>query len=313
MPERDWIARYFRPLATSPGSEHLMDDVARLGSTANPQIVTVDSLVEGVHFRPEDPIETVARKLVRVNVSDILASGAVPREAVLALGWPSGRSEADLAQFASALGDELARWRISLIGGDTVSAPENLFLSLTVTGECVNASGPVRRSGAQPGDGVWLTGCIGAARRGFLALEAGHTGSPWAGHYQIPDVPPAAVGRLIAAYANSAMDISDGLLQDAATLAAASGVGIHLALDQVPFAGDPQESAAKLDLATWGDDYQALFSAPEASSEALLTYSADSNISLTRIGEIQGGETGLLLFENDVRVNLPETLGFEHG
>ena len=313
MPERDWIARYFRPLATSPGSEHLMDDVARLGSTANPQIVTVDSLVEGVHFRPEDPIETVARKLVRVNVSDILASGAKPREAVLALGWADGRSESELEKFAAALGQELADWGIALIGGDTVSSPHRTFLSLTLTGECVNASGPIRRSGAKLGDAVWVTGCIGAARRGFLALESGETHNPWCAHYQAPQLPLLATSELIAGFAHAAMDVSDGLLRDASTLAAASGLGISLALDQIPFAGAPVEMAEKIDLATWGDDYQVLFTVGDAETDRLRVAAADAGVSITPIGQVLADEAPLTLVEDGVHINLPETLGFEHG
>ena len=313
MAERDWITRYFVPLATSENAAGLTDDVAQLRSSDHSQIVTVDSLVEGVHFRPEDPIDAVARKLVRVNVSDILASGAVPSEALLALGWPKGRREEDLERFAAALGEELNDWGIDLVGGDTVSVPSDLFVSLTLTGDCIRESGPVRRKGAQPGDRVWITGLIGAARQGFLALQAGELDSPWSMHYHAPQLPPATTGELIATYANSAMDVSDGLLRDASTLAAASGVGIRLELDRVPFAGEPCELTEKLDLACWGDDYQALFTAPETATESILSFASEAGIRISQIGEIRASELSLTVFDAGHRVNLPETLGFEHG
>ena len=108
MAEKDWIRRYFAPIASSPGAARLTDDTAQLSPATGPVVITTDAMVEGVHFLAGDPIGTIARKLVRVNVSDILASGAEPAEALLTLGWPSGRTEAELASFAAALGDELA-------------------------------------------------------------------------------------------------------------------------------------------------------------------------------------------------------------
>ncbi|MCA8905409.1 MAG: thiamine-phosphate kinase, partial [Hyphomonas sp.] len=134
MAERVWIAKYFAPAAVSPGAAGLLDDVAELATGSDARIVTTDALIEAVHFLRSDPPETVARKLVRVNVSDILAKGARPSEALLTLAWPQGRDEAELARFAEALTDELEHWNIQLLGGDTTSSPGGLFLSLTLTG-----------------------------------------------------------------------------------------------------------------------------------------------------------------------------------
>ncbi|KJS35860.1 MAG: hypothetical protein VR74_14980 [Hyphomonas sp. BRH_c22] len=312
MAEKDWIARYFAPLAKGQGAAGLRDDVAQLGTTG-PVAITVDAMVEGVHFLASDPIDTVARKLVRANVSDLLASGAEPAEALLTLGWPKARGEAEIAAFSAALGDELSAWGAQLIGGDTVTSPLGLFLSLTLTGRCL-ADGPVRRTGAKPGDAVWLTGCIGGAARGWEAVSGGDKGvaGGWRDAYRLPDLPPLAAAAFIARHASAAMDVSDGLLIDARSLAAASGVSLEIDLGAVPFAGGADGEAEMLKLATWGDDYQVLFTAPEAASATIAQQASDEGIQLARIGKISD-MSGLSLILRGRNVNLPETLGFEHG
>jgi thiamine-monophosphate kinase len=317
MAEKDWIARYFAPLASGQGAAGLRDDVAQLGSTG-PLAITVDAMVEGVHFLASDPIGTVARKLVRANVSDLLASGAEPAEALLTLGWPKARGEAEIAAFATALGDELSAWGAQLIGGDTVSNPQGLFLSLTLTGRCLS-DGPVRRTTAKPGDSVWLTGCVGGAARGWQEVSSaakaggkGVAGGRWSDAYRLPELPPLATAAFIARHASAAMDVSDGLLIDASSLAAASSVGLEIDLGAVPFAGGADDEAEMLRLATWGDDYQVLFTAPEAASEAIAQQASDKGIQLARIGKISGG-SGISLSLRGQSVNLPETLGFQHG
>ncbi len=314
MAEKDWIARYLAPLAKSDGAAGLRDDVAQLG-TSGSVAITTDAMVEGVHFLGTDPIDTVARKLVRTNVSDLLASGAEPAEALLVLGWPKGRGEAEIAAFAAALGDELAAWGAQLIGGDTVTSPGGLFLSLTLTGRCLN-DGPVRRMGAKAGDCVWLTGTIGAAARAWQDHSRGiaspFTGSDGGDAYRLPVLPPLATAKLVADHASAAMDVSDGLLIDAEALAEASGVAMQVDLGAVAFAGGETELAAMLKLATWGDDYQTLFTAPENNSKLISREAQNSGIQIACIGKIVAG-SGLSLEREGRNVNLPETLGFEHG
>ena len=310
MSERGWIETYFAPLARAPGAARLSDDIAELSRQTRPVVITTDAMVEGVHFLASDPVESIARKLVRVNVSDILSSGALPLEALLVLGWPASRTEASLAAFAGALGAELETWGISLIGGDTVSAPGGLFLSLTLTGACL-ADAPVRRGGAAPGDELWVTGEMGGARLGFRARAAGQD-SPHISQLLEPRIPGLDSSRLIATHASAAMDVSDGLLGDAATLARASGCGATLALDDVPFADQPVDLATALDLATWGDDYQLLFAVPESGREGLETDALSRGVRISRIGRLTSG-AGLDVAWRGTPVNLPETLGFEHG
>ncbi|HAW54704.1 MAG TPA: thiamine-phosphate kinase, partial [Hyphomonas sp.] len=172
MAEKDWIAKYFAPLARAGGAAGLRDDLAQLADSKSPTVITVDALVEGVHFLASDPVASVDQKLVRVNVSDVYAAGALPSEALLTLGWPKERPESDLAEFASALGAELDAFDIHLIGGDTVRSPGGLFLSLTMTGTCLGET-PVRRMGAGPDEDIWVTGRVGAAYLGFDAIQKG--------------------------------------------------------------------------------------------------------------------------------------------
>lgn len=311
MGERAWISRYFKPLATGAGAAALTDDVAELSASGGPLIATVDALVEGVHFLASDPLDSVARKLVRSNVSDILAKGARPREALLTLGWPQNRGEAQLAQFASALGEDLDAWGAHLVGGDTTCSPAGLFLSLTLTGVC-GPRGPVRRSGGQVGDDLWVTGEIGAPCRGFRALQAGQPGDRWVSAYREPRLPPLDVARLVQDHATASMDVSDGLLGDARMLAAASDVAVEVDLTAVPFAGGAGTLNERLELAIWGDDYQVLFAAPPAAAGQITAQAAESGVKVSRIGTLSAG-SGLVAVLDGESVNLPETLGFEHG
>lgn len=308
MAEKDWIRRYFAPIVKAPGAAGLTDDTAELSKGKGALIATTDAMAEGVHFFSDDPIETVAVKLVRVNVSDILASGALPKEALLTLGWPrEGRDPRQIRAFADSFAAELARWGIDLVGGDTVSAPSGLFLSLTLTGECLGA-GPVRRSGGRAGDDIWVTGEIGGARRGYLWKTAQQGESRWLATLREPPLPPPEIAGLLARLAHAAMDVSDGLLGDLAALAAASGLGAALDIDLIPFAGGAVSLTEALDLASWGDDYQVLFTASPDSAAVI----EESGVQATRIGQLSE-ELGLQARYRNARVNLPETLAFEHG
>lgn len=310
MSEFDWIARYFAPLATRAGAAGLRDDAAELSGAAS--IMTVDAMVEGVHFLSTDPIDTVARKLVRVNVSDLIAKGALPDEAVLTLGWPAARDEAELAAFADALGEELSLWGASLIGGDTVLSPAGLFLSLTVTGRAAGARAPIRRSGAKPGDKICVTGQIGAGFVGLAAAKALKSAEETlktaeAVHrYRVPQIPGLDIASLIASYANASMDVSDGLLADLTKLLAASECGGRLDLDRVPLFHPCDILDDVLAQVTGGDDYQCLFTVPEAALNEL------AGAPMTIIGEITSA-TGLQLVWQGGRVEMPERAGFQHG
>ena len=311
MNEFDRIAHYFAPMARSPGAHGLRDDVATLAETGGRSIITTDCLVESVHFLPADPIGSVARKLVRVNVSDCLAKGALPREALLTLGWPAGRKESDLEEFAAALGDELRDWDIELIGGDSVTVPGGFFVSLALTGRCLSPGGPILRFGARPGEDLWVSGEIGW---GHIGLKAAHSGGDpeAAERYRVPTLPPPIIAELVAATATASMDVSDGLIGDLIKLCSASGVSADLHLDRVPFAGMPKDRDEKLTLATAGDDYQVLFAAPVSAREQIAAWSDATGSPITRIGTVQKG-SDLRLFDGGEEVTLPPRTAFVHS
>lgn len=314
MDEFDLIRRYFAPLATSPGADALRDDVAEIQPGL---IATTDAIVEGVHFLPDDPISTVAQKLVRVNVSDIIAKGGKPDAALLALVWPKGRPQELLGDFARALGADLARWGAHLVGGDTSSTDGPLTLSLTLLGR-VGARGPVRRSGAKAGDDVWVSGTIGD---GWLGLQAatGAFGQLSAearnllvSKYRVPEPPRLPMADLIADVASGSIDVSDGLVADAGHIAEASGVGIVIRAADVPLSatGHGYLTNAKVDLRallTGGDDYQTLFTAPSSARDAI----ARSRLGVTRIGKVEVGE-GVKVLDASGQPMTFEAAGWRH-
>jgi thiamine-monophosphate kinase len=284
------IAQCFAPLATGAGARGLVDDAALLSGE---YVVTSDTIVEGVHFLPDDPIETVAQKALRVNVSDLAAKGAAPAHYLLALSWPDARPTDEIARFAAGLAEDQATFGATLLGGDTTATPGPLCVTVTAFGRPLGARTP-SRADAQAGDDVWVTGPIGAGR---LGLDAARGKAPahldaaakvgLVRHYRTPS-PRTDCAAEIARLARASMDVSDGLLADAPKIAAASGVRIEIDLDRVPwpdaaavwFAPGPIDA---LMLAMGGDDYEILFTAPpEARAEAARF--------AVRIGGVQVGQ-----------------------
>ncbi|MEO0549491.1 MAG: thiamine-phosphate kinase [Pseudomonadota bacterium] len=299
MTERDWIARYIRPLVTAPGAADLRDDAALLSASARPTIATMDTLVEARHFLSSDPISTVGQKLIRVNVSDCLAKGAVPHEALLSVSWPLGRRERDFAELMQGIGEDLKTFGVSLLGGDFVSVDGPLSLTLTLTGTCLRDA-PVRRSGGQMGDRIWLSGEIGWGHVGLQAAQAGGD-EQVANRYRVPKLPDFSAATLVAERATASLDVSDGLLIDAGRLANESGCGALIDLSRVPLARSDADLEAILAQCTAGDDYQILLSAP--ASVDLEGFSCIGNL-------IE--KPGLALTYQGQDVNVPAILGFEH-
>lgn len=279
--EFDIIARCFAPLAEDKAARGLLDDVAVWSPPAGALALTADAIVEGVHFLPGDPIATVAQKALRVNLSDLAAKAARPLGYLLTLAWPNTRPAAEIADFARGLAADQARFGLTLLGGDTVATPGPLTVSITMIGSPRSAAAPTR-SNVQPGDDLWVTGVIGD---GWLGLQAAQGGcqdlapahrDALIGCYRTPE-PRLDCAELIATHANASMDVSDGLLADAGKLAGASKVALTLSLVAMPtspageawLAGQPDATLARLALATGGDDYQLLFSAPPARRAAI--------------------------------------------
>ncbi|NNM77229.1 thiamine-phosphate kinase [Sphingomonas sp. ID1715] len=283
MTEAEFIAA-LRTLAREPGARSLCDDAAVLGDL----VLTHDMIVEGVHFLHDDPPQDVAWKLVAVNLSDLAAKGAEPVGCLL--GYTLGTSDWNRA-FVHGLEEVLAAFAMPLLGGDTVKANGPRSFGLTAIGRTAT---PPSRAGARAGDALWVTGTIGRAGIGLALLKAGHDG-PEIEAYRRPQ-PRLAEGRILAPLVHAMMDVSDGLLIDAARMAEASGLALSIDLDAVPTVGDP------LAAVTAGDDYELLFAAP---SDRLLPVPA------SRIGRFDTG-AGLTLLRAGAEIPLPATLGWEH-
>ncbi|MEG3143118.1 thiamine-phosphate kinase [Sphingomonas sp. RT2P30] len=298
MTESDFLAA-LRALPLHPGAADLRDDTASLAGLT----ITTDTIAEGVHFLAGDPPEDVAWKLLAVNLSDLASKGAMP-EAVL-LNYPLSEGPWDSA-FLAGLDAALRHFGCALLGGDTVTLPAGAPRVLTLTAIGRDAAAPPR-SGARAGDALWVTGTIGDAGAG-LAIAQGEAGpTELLTAYRRPQ-PRLADGRALAPHVHAMMDVSDGLLIDAARMAAASGLAVAIDLAALPlsdtyrgFRGDDQ--TARLAAATAGDDYQLLF----AADPAFVPPSP-----ATRVGAFVAG-TGLTVRDAGAAVPLPPRLGFEHA
>ena len=312
MSEFDWISKYLKAIATSEGAMALENDVGVLAPSPadRPVIVTMDTLVEGVHFFRSDPPESLGRKILRVNVSDILCNGAVPNEALLSVALPEWFDERRFARFCEGLGHDLAQWNVNLVGGDLVSTPGPLVLTMTVTGSCLSAK-PVARSGALAGDAVCVTGTIGAGYQGLEDAKAGRD-SRFARHFRVPDIPASAIAEILSTHANAAIDISDGLIAETLHVSRASRKAVCLDLEAVPWARDCASVSDMIGLGTGGDDYQVLMTLPEATLDTAIKDAASAGIRLTRIGQVTAGE-GVELIYRGQSVPLPAKQGFIHG
>ncbi|HEY5797990.1 MAG TPA: thiamine-phosphate kinase [Bosea sp. (in: a-proteobacteria)] len=297
--EFELIARHFAPIA-GPGGLGLIDDAGLLRPARGYEVVvTMDALVAGVHFFPDDPPASIARKALAVNLSDLAAKGAKPDGFVLSLALPQGWEEPWLADFAAGLAAIAAEHHCPLIGGDTVSTSGPLMLSITAFGS-VPAGRMVLRSGAKPGDLVLVSGTIGD---GALGLKVHGPAKPgWvsrlgegeraflADRYLHPQ-PRLALAAALQIHASAAMDVSDGLVGDLAKLLKASGVGADIDLDAVPLSR-PARAAIMADPAlaelawTGGDDYEILCTASEREYPALVAAAEAAGVALTRIGQV---------------------------
>jgi thiamine-monophosphate kinase len=322
-PEADMIQSMFAPLTLgAQGSYGLRDDVAFVPTQSPGIIVTQDQIIEGTHFFANDPLEKVAKRLVRRNLSDMIAKGGIPTAAFLSLAWPKSRDKADIAKFARGLGEDLADLcsDCPLMGGDTSTVDGPLVASLTMMGKPTAANGqPVLRQGAQVGDIIAVTGVIGDAYLGLQVRQGILNGRHLKDclEFNMAPFPPTLdIAPLIGRYAHACLDVSDGLLIDALRLATASGVRIEMALDLMPIsdeadnAGFPDEDERNLLLATGGDDYQPLFALSEDDFDAFVTAAEELDVQVTAIGKCVAGD-GLALTYLDEPMDLPITLGWE--
>jgi len=323
--EFDWIERCLTPLAQgAPEALGLLDDAAVIPTRPGfDLVISKDALVEGVHFLASDPLDEVARKLLRVNLSDLAAKGAEPYGYFLAAAWPARHRWAARAAFVRGLADDQNHFGLKLFGGDTVSTPGPFTASLTILG-WVPQGRMVPRGGAITADVVLVSGAIGDGCLGLEAAQGGLSGLTEAdrtfliSRYRRPH-PRTSLAALLRIHAHAAADISDGLIADAGRIATASSHQIDLDLDLMPLSdpaarwlalqADPR--AARLRLAAGGDDYEIICTAPAAEVSVFIAAAAALGVSLTPIGHVGPGR-GVVVRDQGAVLAI-ERAGYRHA
>jgi len=284
---------------------------------ATPLLVTTDSLVEDVHFRRDSPPEAVGWKAVAVNISDIAAMGGVPKYYLLSLSVPEGISVDYLDRLSAGMNEAARRYGLSLIGGDTTSSPDRIYISITVIGEA--SKNILLRKGAKTGDQIFVTGTLGDSALGLRILEEGR------------DVVAPPLQKLIMRHlrpiprvkegiflANSGMitsmiDVSDGLLADLGHISEESGVGATVWADKIPLSKGFKSLSDRfggIDLAlSGGEDYELLFTVNGGNITNFL--SETKGVKFAHIGEITKGK-GVRVVGRDGRLHIPQRSGYEH-
>ncbi len=315
--EFEFIAARLRPLAAgSAGALDLEDDAALLDLPAGMTLVlTKDAMVAGVHFLPDDPPAQIAKKLLRVNLSDLAAMGAEPVGYLLALARAKETPEAWLTSFCQGLAEDQAEFAIGLLGGDTVSTPGPLTLSLTAIGQLPKGQA-LRRNGAQAGDDLWVSGTLGDGALGLLALQDQLEPPGAARHhlierYRLPQ-PRLALGQALRGLAHAVIDVSDGLLADLGHILETSGVGAELWADLLPLSAAARDLPGARDAALGGgDDYELLFTASSERRAEIAALGARLHLPLTRIGQLRA-EAGLRVLDAAGREIHSERAGWQH-
>ncbi len=298
--EFELIERYFRPLAGDPGALALTDDAAVYRQRPGEDlVVTTDMIAADVHFFADDAPASVARKALRVNLSDLAAKGATPFGYLLSLALPADWTEDWLAGFARGLKADQERYGITLIGGDTIRAAGGLTISVTALGR-IPKGRMVTRGGARPGDAVYVSGTIGdaalglAVRLGRIAVGEGRGAKHLIDRYLHPE-PRMALAPILRRFASSAMDVSDGLVGDLGHICDVSGVGAEIEAALVPLSpparrlamGDP---GLMRTIVTGGDDYEILATVSPSAAPRFAAAAREAGVPVARIGRIVVGK-----------------------
>ena len=295
------IERFFRPLSrAAPGAFALRNDGALLTPPAGESlVVTKDLMVAGVHYPDGEEPSILARRLLRVNLSDLAAMGATAKSYALGLALPEDVADAWVEAFAAGLAQDQEAFGVALIGGDTVATRGPAVLSLTAFGT-VAGDACLTRSGASEGDDIYVSGTVGDAALGLRAVRGDLRGlaasdlAALAERFCLPE-PRLTLGAALVGVATCAIDVSDGLVADLGHLCTESGVGARIAADAVPLSKPAQRTidagaAAIGDLVTGGDDYELLFCAPPSARRAVDALGQSLDLAVTRIGTIERGE-----------------------
>lgn len=321
--EFEIIRRHFVPLSSGArGAENLKDDVSILDISPNSvPVVSVDTMVGGIHFFLDDPPAHLAKKLLRVNLSDLISSGAKPVGYFLSISLPEGVGNQWITDFADGLKSEQDLQKILLYGGDTTSTPGPISLSITAFGE-VPSKLIVRRSSARLGDFVYVTGTIGAASVGLYLIKklgmkvAMENASFAVSRYREPPL-LLDVAKLLRGRANAAIDISDGLLADAGHICSASEVAMEIDFNSLPLSPEmhlmlENQPELKNIIPSGGDDYEILFCASEENGQNITEDCKTIGIQVSKIGRVIPGQCEVKIVDGDGKRMLFETMGWEH-
>ena len=297
------IARHFRPLATHPGALGLVDDAAVIAVPRGHELVlTADGVIAGVHFFPDDPPDAVAKKALRINLSDLAGKGARPLGFLLSIALTREVVDGWLKTFARALGADAKKFGCPLLGGDTDRTPGRVSVTIAAFGTVPRGT-MVRRDGARPGDHVVATGTIGDAALGVILRRDPAAAKRWGldrrmrehleRRYLVPQ-PRNAIAEVLRRTANGGMDVSDGLAGDLAKMCRASGVDATIEVARVPLSRAARtalaaEPALIETILTGGDDYEVLASVPARKLAALLKAGQAAGVAITEIGRFAKG------------------------
>jgi thiamine-monophosphate kinase len=276
-------------------------------------VLTTDGVIAGVHFLPGDPPQFIARKALRMNLSDLAAKGASPVGFLLSIALPAKTQESWIAAFAEGLGQDISQYGCPLLGGDTDHTPGPLSISITAFGT-VPQGAMVRRATAKPGDVIAVTGTIGDAALGVLLHCDADLAERWRlssaandhlqQRYLLPQ-PRNALAQAVRAHASAAMDVSDGLAGDLAKLCRASGLASEVDVSAVPLS-DAARAVLSADakvierILTGGDDYEIVLTLPAAKFDAFRAAAENAGVPVTRIGQVVSGEGVRFLREGKV-------------
>jgi thiamine-monophosphate kinase len=294
------IVRHFAPLATHPGALGLSDDAAFIKPPPGTDVVLkTDAIIGSVHFFAEDDAHDVARKALRVNLSDLAAKGAKPLGFLLSLALPKETGDDWLAAFARGLRDDAEAYGCPLFGGDTDRTPGPITISIAMVGSVPEGT-MVRRAGAKAGDRVFVSGTIGDAALGLVLRKgvnwnlSGAQRQHLLSRYLLPQ-PRNALAEAVRVHASASMDVSDGLVGDFTKLCRVSKVAAEIAAARVPLSGAAQAAIAAdpamLETAlTGGDDFEIVCTVPAAKADAFRAAAKAADVAVTEIGEIKAGE-----------------------
>lgn len=316
--EFDLIASVFAPLTCGDTRAlGLLDDAAVLREKIGYEtVVTTDTMVSGIHFLNTEIPEVIARRLLRVNLSDLASMGADPTGYFLNLTLPTKIDKDWLISFASGLSEDQTQFNICLLGGDTTHTENDLTLTATLVGS-VPAGQAITRSGASPDDDVYVSGTVGDAMIGLRELKSGVTGSKeLVGRFQLPD-PRVSLGYALRGIASAMADVSDGLVADIGHICHASKVSAVIDVDNVPLSSGVREYIRRrdvilADVLAGGDDYELVFTAPRDAAAQISVASRSVGVKVTKIGTISGDAGIVRAFDSTGKEILLRTQGYRH-